>query len=78
MDRTITITWILLVVLTIITSLFSGMNGINVSIFVIVLAGFKFLGVAFQFMELKKAHLFWKIIIFAYLILFVSIILIIL
>ncbi|WP_420604168.1 cytochrome C oxidase subunit IV family protein [Flagellimonas sp.] len=75
MDKTTTITWILLVVLTIITSLFSGMNGINVSIFVMVLAGFKFLGVAFQFMELKKAHLFWKLIITGYLVLFITIIL---
>jgi hypothetical protein len=28
---------------------------------IMVLATFKFLLVAFQFMELKKAHLFWKI-----------------
>jgi len=28
---------------------------------IMVLASFKFLLVAFQFMELKKAHAFWKI-----------------
>jgi hypothetical protein len=40
-------------------------NSYSVSAFIapliMVLATFKFLLVAFQFMELKKAHLFWKI-----------------
>ncbi|PKP28746.1 MAG: hypothetical protein CVU01_03505 [Bacteroidetes bacterium HGW-Bacteroidetes-18] len=36
----------------------------------------KFLGVAFYFMELKKAHVFWKSIVIIFLMLFSTIILI--
>jgi hypothetical protein len=38
------------------------------------LSSIKFLLVAFQFMELKKAHSFWKILLSSYLILFTLIV----
>lgn len=40
----------------------------------LILSGVKFLIVAFQFMELKKAAMFWKVIVSGYLILFMSIV----
>ncbi|HEY6142377.1 MAG TPA: cytochrome C oxidase subunit IV family protein [Flavobacterium sp.] len=53
----------MLLIITVLTSCVSGV--FEVSTFVITLimalAGLKFLLVAFQFMELKKAHSFWKI-----------------
>jgi hypothetical protein len=52
-----------LLVITITTTYVA--NSFSVSAFIapviMVLAAVKFLLVAFQFMELKKAHLFWKI-----------------
>ncbi|WP_136468717.1 cytochrome C oxidase subunit IV family protein [Flagellimonas onchidii] len=77
MDKTTTITWVFLLVLTILASFLSGIQGIFLVISIMILAGLKFLGVAFEFMELKKAHSFWKIIILSFLILFITIILII-
>lgn len=54
--------WIALISLTLI-SFFSSGASIGKSILVPVLlflTGIKFLGVGFQFMELKKAHGFWQ------------------
>lgn len=47
------------------------------SFFVVLILGlsaFKFMLVAFQFMEMKKAHSFWKFFIVFYLFIFVSVI----
>ena len=75
MDKTSTLTWIFLVVLTLITVLFSEMQGTHMVVLIMILAGLKFLGVAFQFMELKRAHLFWKLLIVAYLVVFSTLLL---
>jgi len=73
-------TLILLIVLTIITGLvsenFPELKIVNTLI--MVLSGFKFILVAFQFMELKKANVFWKALLLSFLVLFVSVILIVL
>lgn len=63
MDKGIRFTYILLIVFTILTAVVSavGVEGNKFIAFVIMaLAGTKFLLVAFHFMELKKAHSFWK------------------
>ncbi|MDP1843863.1 MAG: hypothetical protein Q8K64_10615 [Sediminibacterium sp.] len=52
------LTWILLIVLTLITTIIAGMG--SVAYLILVVAALKFLLIAFQFMEFKKAHLFWK------------------
>jgi len=71
------ITWLILIILTIISAVFSKLDlRFKVSI-ILVLTMLKFAGVAFQFMELKKAHPFWKIMIGAYLVIFITTILII-
>ena len=65
-----------LIILTIVTALFSTtFNSIKyVSLIILILSIIKFLLIAFQFMELKKAHSFWKSIVLIYVTLFVVII----
>jgi hypothetical protein len=63
MKKSLILSYALLLIVTIMTACVA--NLFVVSVFVIpllmVLVAFKFLLVAFQFMELKKAHSFWKI-----------------
>ena len=65
-----------LIILTIITALFATtFNSIKyVSIIILALSIIKFILVAFQFMELKKAHSFWKTVIVVYLSIFLIIV----
>lgn len=69
------IVWVLLIVLTIVAAVFGKMDlefGVEV---ILGLAGVKFLLVAFYFMDIKKAHIFWKSSIFIFitlLIIFIS------
>ncbi|PHQ61589.1 MAG: hypothetical protein COC08_04165 [Maribacter sp.] len=69
-----TTTWVFLLVLTISSALFSNMSGKYVVFILLFLAALKFISVAFRFMELKKAHIFWKIMLLAFLSVFVLII----
>ena len=66
----------LLIILTITTAYFSNLeNGLKlVGLVILILSGIKFITVAFQFMELKKAHNFWKGLIIAFLTLFIGVI----
>lgn len=52
------LTWILLLLLTLTTAIIAGTG--SAAYLILVVAAIKFLLVAFQFMELKMAHLFWK------------------
>jgi len=61
MNKKLSLTWITLIGLTVISALFANTSLSYAAFFIIILAVAKFLGIAFQFMELKKAHLFWKI-----------------
>jgi hypothetical protein len=57
-----TITWIALVLLIVVSTLFSE-NGIENSYLIIAsLAVIKFLSVMFQFVEAKHAHIVWKMV----------------
>lgn len=60
--NTLTIVWISLVILTVIEYLFTEISISTKLAFIgIMIASFlKYLGVAFQFLELKHAHSFWK------------------
>ena len=78
MTRQNTTTWFLLMALTIIAGLVSGASITYMVPIVLFLAILKFMGVAFSFMEMKKANLFWKLLILSYLIIFSTIILAIL
>ena len=74
------ITMGLLVVLTISTALISGQSATlkMAALLILVLSSIKFLLVAFQFMELKKAHGLWKGLLIGYLVVFVTTVLVIL
>jgi len=62
--ETLVIVWIVLVVLTILEYTFAELKMPAIIAFAgILLASFiKYLGVAFEFLELKHAHPFWKFI----------------
>lgn len=77
MHKTATITWIVLLVLTLAAALFSKLESHYIILIILSLAALKFLGITFQFMEMKKAHIFWKVIIIGFLALFVLALLII-
>ncbi|WP_033961516.1 cytochrome C oxidase subunit IV family protein [Psychroserpens jangbogonensis] len=67
-----TLTWIILIILTIVSALVSKLNSNYIVLLILLLSSLKFLGIAFQFMELKKAHGFWKGIIVAFLLFFIT------
>jgi len=70
-------TWIILLVLTVISGLVSNVALTYVIPIIMILAVLKFMGVAFNFMEMKKANVFWKILIVGYLVVFCGIVLVI-
>ena len=74
MTKTISYTLAILIILTITTALVSNFIELKIGVFIILgLSILKFLYVSFQFMELKKANIFWKILISTYLLLFLTI-----
>ena len=57
-----TITWILLVVLITLSTIFAE-NGLKSAyVLITVFAVIKFLAVTFQFVEVKQAHIAWKLV----------------
>lgn len=64
------ITLFILVSLTLITLLISTGAGVYAAVGILSIAVFKFIGVSFYFMELRKAHSFWKGAIIAFLVVF--------
>lgn len=62
MKKSLVFTYGLLMVLTLVTALISNAEFFSGSVIVLILffSSIKFLLVAFQFMELKKANSFWK------------------
>jgi cytochrome c oxidase subunit IV len=70
--RGMTITLASLLMLTLISVVFSNyVNGYMV-FGIMVLAALKFVGISFYFMELKKAHSFWKFGLLLFLVLFMA------
>ena len=74
MERKNIYTLAALAVLTITTAFFSNYSDVirYVALIILLLSAIKFLLVAFQFMELKKANALWKTLIILILILFVA------
>lgn len=67
MQKTLTYTYALLLVLTLMGALLSSFSISKTMVLAIVAFSIaKFLTVAFQFMELKNAHSFWKVLIVLY------------
>ncbi|CAM1365651.1 cytochrome C oxidase family protein [Tenacibaculum soleae] len=77
MNKISIITWISLVLLTIVSASFSNLENNLGALLIIGLAVFKFLVVGFQFMELKKAHTFWKVLLLCFIIIYAILVLII-
>ena len=73
MHKTATFTWIIFIVLTIASALISTLEGTSVELLLLILSALKFFGIAFQFMELKKANLFWKGLIIGFILIFATI-----
>ena len=69
-------TLVILILLTIAVAIISKIAGVYVVIGILVLSALKFIGISFFFMDLIKAHPFWKISVGVYLLVFVSILLI--
>ena len=69
----------ILIILTIATALFSNNSSTfkYITFIILGLSITKFLLVVFNFMELKKANSFWKIIVVSYLVIFSTILLIV-
>ncbi len=69
-------TLLILIIITTLTAIIAtNFDAIKyISLTVLGLSVIKFLAIAFQFMELKKAHIFWKILLITYLSIFVLII----
>jgi Flp pilus assembly protein protease CpaA len=75
MKKTTVYTLLALILLTISTALISDVSFLKIGALLILgLSCIKFLLVAFNFMELKKAHIFWKIALVSFLVLFILII----
>jgi len=64
--------WLVLIILTITTALVSNsaLSTIQAAMLILGLSVIKFLGVSFYFMELRKAHVFWKVSVLFYVLLF--------
>ncbi len=71
----LTISWVVLLILTIISGVSSTEGGKYITALILIMAVVKFVIVSFNFMELFKAHSFWKIVVISYLAIFTVIIL---
>ncbi|WP_394370570.1 cytochrome C oxidase subunit IV family protein [Snuella sedimenti] len=71
MQKTVTTTWIILIILTISSALIFKLDGSYVTTVILILSALKFLGISFQFMDMNKAHIAWKTIIISFITVFV-------
>ena len=78
MTRQTTITWVLLMILTIMAGIISTVSIAYMVPLILTLASLKFIGVAFSFMEMNKSNLFWKVLLLSYLIIVCGIIVLVL
>jgi len=75
MQKVTIYTLVVLILLTISTALISDARQLKLTaLFILGLSGIKFLLVAFNFMALKKAHIFWKIALVSFLVFFVGVV----
>ncbi|WP_339755748.1 cytochrome C oxidase subunit IV family protein [uncultured Winogradskyella sp.] len=71
------ITLVVLVILTILSAVVSNYVTNYATTIILILAGLKFIGITYFFMDLIKAHIFWRIIIAAFVFVILTIILVI-
>ncbi len=70
------ITLVLLVILTILSAVVSNHAVKYAGTIILVLAGLKFIGIAYYFMDLIKAHVFWRTIIGVFVFVLLAVILV--
>ncbi len=78
MKRANTITWLLLVVLTITAYFFSegNLTGITLVIFIMAITLIKFTAIGWQFVELKNSHVVWRALFAGFILIFVLLVVI--
>ena len=71
--------WAALVILTLLSfySSESTFSGIKLAFLIMGIVFIKFIGIGFQFMELKKAHIAWKLLFTGFIVLFSLMVLVI-
>mgnify|MGYP003624218317 FL=1 len=77
MKSTFLTTWIFLMLFTLVTAFMANSGFEYPALAILGLALLKCIGVAFYFMELKKANPFWKVSLLSFLIIFFTIILLV-
>jgi len=77
MNKSNTITWLILLILTVIAGVISKTTISYIVPLILLFAVLKFIGVAFNFMEMKKANKAWQILLLGYLGVFITVILLI-
>jgi len=71
----LTITWVVLLVLSVISGISSTDGSYFITVLILIMAVIKFILVSFNFMELSKANIYWKIAVVSFLAIFSIIIL---
>ncbi|HPE82479.1 MAG: cytochrome C oxidase subunit IV family protein [Aequorivita sp.] len=74
MERTFNATWLVLIVLTIISAVFANLDFAYAALIILGLSFLKFIGVAFFFMELKRANVFWRVLLVAFVVLLLTVV----
>ena len=67
-----TFAWFILIILTVASGWISKLENTYVVFLILLFSLLKFLCIAFQFMEMKRAHIFWKTMIVGFLFVFVA------
>ena len=72
MTKSNIITWILLIALTVAAYMFSegNLSGNTLVLFIMAITIIKFTSIGFQFVELKHAHMAWKVLFIGFILLF--------
>ncbi|MFK5878298.1 MAG: cytochrome C oxidase subunit IV family protein [Flavobacteriaceae bacterium] len=70
--KKLNITLAVLILLTVFSAVTSKLEMKHAAIALLVLAVIKFIGIAFYFMDLRKAHTFWKVAILIFLLIFTT------
>jgi len=74
MEKRLRYTWIILMILTVLSGALSYVEGLRIiPVLILVLASLKFILVAFEFMEVRLAHPFWKVFVVGYVVIFTGI-----
>lgn len=66
-----TATWAIIVCLILASFFLAERHSKNLIVIISILTAFKFLMISFQFVEVKNAHLFWKFLVFIFILIYI-------